>query len=41
MLEGDDSERVVANTVNCNEALSVLMCFVAANNRRGVAMAEL
>ena len=41
MLEGGDSGRVMANMVNCNEALSALMCFMAANNCRGAAVAEL
>ena len=41
MLEGGDSRRVVANMVKCNEALSTLMCFVGANNRRGAMVAEL
>ena len=41
MLEGGDSGRVVVNMVNCHEALPTLMCFVAANNRRSAAVAEL
>ena len=41
MLEGCDSKRVVANKVNGNEALPTLMCFVAADNHKGVTVDKL